>query len=87
MSGGMKAMPPSDIHRAARDAMVKAMGEFPLTPIEMLALTAQLVGNLIAYQDQRELTAEDAMGLVSANIVEGNEIAIRSLTEKFGGRA
>lgn len=47
----------------------------------MLAVTAQLVGNLIAMLDQTKYTAAEAMDLVSKNITIGNSEALRALLE------
>ncbi len=55
-----------------------------LTAQEMLALSARLVGQLIAMQDQRKLTSEEAMGLVIENIRNGNLQVIAELQKTKG---
>jgi hypothetical protein len=39
----------------------------------MLALAADLVGQIIAMQDQRTMTPERALAIVTANIEKGNQ--------------
>ena len=57
-----------------------------LSAMEMLAVTAQLVGTLIALQDQQKMTPEMAMDLVAKNIEAGNQEAIANVF-KTAGRA
>lgn len=61
-------------------AEAKALiGQFKhLDPMEMLAIASQLVGNLIALQDQHKVTPEMAMEVVARNIEEGNAVAIET---------
>ena len=47
-----------------------------LAPQEMLAGASQLVGNLIALQDQRRMTPAMALDVVQANIEVGNRMAM-----------
>jgi len=77
---------PCAIHTECRDAMVNAMRQFSeeLTPQEMLAIAAQVVGQLIALQDQRVMTPEMAMDLVQGNIVIGNETVTGPLQQTEG---
>lgn len=67
-------------------AKMKAAIDPQLEPMEMLALVSQLVGNLIALQDQRRITPEMAMIVVSQNIEVGNQEAIREVAS-IGGEA
>ena len=55
-----------------------------LTAIEMLAIAANLVGKLVAMQDQSAITPEQAMQLVSRNIEHGNQQAIAAMTDTAG---
>lgn len=50
-----------------------------LAPVEILAVSAQIVGMLIAIQDQRTVTPESAMKTVLVNIEMGNLSAIEPL--------
>jgi hypothetical protein len=88
MTTPLKNVAPSPDHQAAREAMVAALIAYDhLTPDEMLAIAAQVVGTLIAMQDQRSMSADDAMTIVTANLVEGNASAIRNFLGKPEGRA
>jgi hypothetical protein len=58
-----------------------------LTPQEILAVAANIVGKLIALQDQRTTTPEMAMTIVAENIEYGNQTVLRELAESKGSRA
>lgn len=58
-----------------------------LTPLEILAIAANMVGKLVAMQDQRKVTPEMAMQVVSLNIEAGNKTVIEALATQSGGRA
>ena len=55
-----------------------------LTPDMMLAGASQLVGNLIALQDQRKMTPEMALALVQSNIEVGNREAMAEVLGASG---
>ena len=70
------------------DDLKTALGKHShLSPPEMLAITAQLVGNLIALQDQTKHTSEACMRLVEKNIEIGNAACIETLLGKTEGKA
>lgn len=75
-------------HTAFRNALVNVYREHGkgLDAQEMLALAAQLVGQLLAIQDQRRVSVEMCMEMISANIEAGNAQAIAEL-QKTGGNA
>lgn len=50
-----------------------------LTAIELLAVAANMVGKIVAMQDQRTTTPEMAMKVVSENIEFGNRTVIELL--------
>ncbi len=50
-----------------------------LCPAELLAVSSQLVGNLIALQDETRISPDLAMEIVLQNIEEGNRAAIADL--------
>lgn len=58
-----------------------------LSPVELLAVAANMLGKLIALQDQRTTTPAMAMKVVSANIEHGNQSVIAELATKTGGTA
>lgn len=51
---------------------------------EMLAIMSQVLGQLIAMQDQRTMTPGRAMAIVSVNIEEGNRAALADLAKPEG---
>lgn len=51
---------------------------------DMLALSAHLVGQLIAMQDQRVVTRELALEIVMRNIERGNQEAINNVMKSEG---
>ena len=58
-----------------------------MSAAELLAIAAHIVGQLIALQDQRTMSGEQALDLVAQNIDLGNAAAIRDLATKTAGRA
>lgn len=54
---------------------------------EALALFAHVTGLLIAMQDQRTMTPDEAMALVGRNIEQGNASAIDQMFSGPGGTA
>jgi hypothetical protein len=58
-----------------------------LTPLELLAVAANMLGKLIALQDQRKTTPEMAMRVVSDNIEYGNQSVIATLSKGGAGSA
>lgn len=83
----MKSFKPTQVHEDCRNAMLKAMDPYKdqLSAIEMLAIASQLVGQLIALQDQRKYTSSAVMAVVSANIEGGNQMVIAQLLDKTEG--
>lgn len=66
--------------------MQEELGKRDLPKEDMLAALAYLVGRVIAMQDQRKMTAAQAIQLVQDNIELGNADQIAAL-EKTQGRA
>ena len=50
----------------------------------ILAITSQFLGQLIALQDQRRITPDMAMQIVSENIEIGNRAVLMTLTDPEG---
>lgn len=58
-----------------------------VTSLEMLAIAANLVGKLVAMQDQTTVTVDDAMKVVAKNLERGNaEVLDRLKNAKPAGR-
>jgi len=55
-----------------------------LTAIEMLAIAANMVGKLLAMQDQRTITPDQAMQVIANNIEHGNQQVIAAMTDTAG---
>ena len=54
---------------------------------QMLAIASHFVGQLIALQDHRKVTPQEAMQIVTANLAEGNRSIVQQLLGKTGGTA
>lgn len=50
--------------------------EYSMSPLEVLACAANMVGKIIAAQDQEEIPIEEVMDVVLRNIEIGNNQAI-----------
>jgi hypothetical protein len=83
----MKNTAANPAHVACRNAMLAAMQAHvgTLRADELLAIAAHVVGQLIAFQDQRAMTPEMAMDLVQKNIAQGNAEAVGSLLHATPG--
>lgn len=69
------------------EAFLKALKEQmpPDMPAQrILAIVSQFVGQLIALQDQRRITPDMAMQIVSENIEIGNQAALLTLNDPQG---
>lgn len=55
-----------------------------MTPLDMLAVAANLVGKIVAMQDQTAVSTEMAMQVVAKNIEHGNQQAIAALSSTSG---
>lgn len=74
-------------HEAAYADMLKLISRHTkLTPIEMLAVASNMLGKLMAMQDQRVYTSAMVMEIVTANIETGNQQAIADI-QKVKGEA
>ena len=84
----MKTLPVTSRHVSLMDAFKKAVGEHQdLTAVDVLAVASQLVGNLVALQDQTRITSAMAMELVATNIEMGNRTAVETLLRETAGNA
>lgn len=71
---------PDARHTAYLDQLKAALGDSgkDLPAEELLAVTSQFVGMLIAQQDQRRFTPDMVMAIVGRNIEIGNASAIEA---------
>ena len=85
----MKPLPVTHRHVAFFSALLNALqeefGDLPAE--EMLAVASQIVGRMVALQDQRRFTPAAVMQIVSLNIEAGNRDIIDKLTSAQGGHA
>ena len=58
-----------------------------VTAIELLAIASNMVGKLIALQDQRVISSDMAMEIVVKNIEHGNQEVLQSLMNNTAGSA
>jgi hypothetical protein len=86
---GHRTVTPNAGHAAYMDELKAALGNSgkDIDSAELLAITAQFVGMLIAMQDQRKMTPAMAMELVARNIEQGNASALADLTGPAEGKA
>ena len=54
---------------------------------EMLAVAANMLGKLVAMQDQRVMSPAMAMEIVAQNLEHGNKMAVDQLANSKGGVA
>jgi hypothetical protein len=74
-----KTIMPDEYHVTFRNELVEVLRKHELlSPVEMLAVAAQFVGQLMAFQDQRVYTTEALMEMIQANIKSGNASAIQA---------
>ena len=64
-------------------ALVRRHAEH-LTSLEMLAIAANMLGKLVAMQDQRTVTPAMCMEIVAQNIEEGNRQAVAEVQNSKG---
>lgn len=76
-------------HEIAYQDLVKLVSKHAakLTALELLAVAANMLGKLIALQDQRTVTPAMAMEVVAKNIEHGNGQVIKELAVNTGGSA
>lgn len=86
-----KSQKPNINHIRFRKALEQAFaqaieqGGAELEAEEILAITAHLVGQLAALQDQRRYTSEMVMGLITENIAQGNREVLDGRLNETGG--
>jgi hypothetical protein len=82
----MKLKPANPAHEVAFQDLNALLAKHAdeMTAEEMLAVAANLVGKLIALQDQRTMTPDRAMAIVARNIEIGNAQAIETVMDTKG---
>lgn len=89
MTGKIKTFLASPQHEVAYKDLTALLKKHSnhLTPLDILAIAANMVGKLIALQDQRTVTPEMAMEIVAQNVEQGNLHIIGDLVTNSDGRA
>lgn len=72
-------MKSNEKHEALYQALLSVIKSTDLDAIEILAITSNIVGKTIAFQDQRKYTSDQIMSIVRKNIEEGNKQMIDTL--------
>ncbi len=82
----MKSTKPKNADIALRDDILALFKRHltPDTPERFLAIASQVVGQVIALQDQRRMTHDMIWRVVSANIEAGNRSVIENLHNTKG---
>lgn len=77
---GLKSRPPSAAVAAARAEVLEVLRRHqPLEPIEMVAVLAETLGQMLAMLDQRQFTPAQAMEVVGENVAVGNAAQIEQV--------
>lgn len=76
-------------HEAAYQDLCALVGKHAknVSKIEMLAIAANMVGKLVALQDQRTVSPAMAMQVVTENLENGNRAVLHELATKTAGHA
>lgn len=85
----MKSIQPTARHLAFRKALENSIRDHgqELDALDLLAISAHFVGQLIALQDQRTMTPAMVIELVQSNIEQGNREVVEGLLHAQGGHA
>lgn len=88
MLAKLKSCIPNSDHLAFMDDAKALLRKYEhLNAMQLLAIASQLVGNLIALQDQTKVTPNMAMEVVSKNLEIGNATAIETFLGNPAGVA
>lgn len=83
---GMRRIEPNDAHKALKadiDAALLKHGKV-MSSAEILAIISQMCGMVLAMQDQRTMTKDAALEIMTSNIEIGNAIVIANLNATQG---
>ena len=86
---GERIIKPTEKHQAFRNDLIVLLNKHAgdLDAKEMLAISAHLVGQIIAMQDQRTITRSIALEIVTRNIEAGNMQAMAAINGEPAGSA
>lgn len=84
----VRTLETTEQHVQFRNDIIEVMRKHGNLPsVEMLCLTSQFVGQLVALQDQTRYSAKVIMEMVAMNVEEGNRAAIENIFGGHGGNA
>jgi hypothetical protein len=83
----MKLRPAKDAHEVAYQDLAKLLRKHAtdITSLELLAVAANMVGKILAMQDQTTTTPEAAMKVIAENLEHGNRQVVEALKNNIGG--
>ena len=82
--GVLNPKPEHEVLYQELTALLRRHGD-KVTSLEMLAIAANMVGKIVAMQDQRSVTPGMAMQIVSRNLELGNQQVLQALRDAKGG--
>jgi hypothetical protein len=73
-------------HEVAYQDLTKLVSKHAgkLTPLELLAIAANMLGKLVALQDQRKTSPAMAMEVVAQNLENGNKQVLDQIAQTHG---
>ena len=82
----MKTIHPKPVHALFKKDLAKFLETYDdkLSSEEMLAVTSQVVGMMVAMQDQTKSSVAKLMEIVSLNMQQGNAIAVAEILKDQG---
>lgn len=82
----MSKHPTNQKHEALFQELTAVLRRYAdqMTAAEILAVTSNMVGKVLAMQDQRTMTAQAGMQIIAKNIELGNQQAIAEVTQSKG---
>lgn len=86
MKKPLKATVAAPVHEAVYPDLVKVLKKYEhLGGVTILAIASNMVGKLIALQDQTKYTPAQILHLVNQNIMEGNDQALATISGPVAG--
>jgi hypothetical protein len=81
----MTIVAPKKVHEDAYQGFCLWMKKYDhLSQPELMALVANILGKMIAMQDQRTMSPEQAMEIVATNMKHGNQQVLDELMDSKG---
>ena len=86
MGNGMKCVQCDTRHEVAYQDLCKLVSKHAneLSSLQLLAIAGNMVGKLIAMQDQRSISAEQALEVLFYNLQAGNQQILDQIMQSQG---